>query len=43
MIDKPNTVDAEQLTRARKDLESVIQLSALIKKDADKLKIAKQN
>ena len=37
MIENPNTVDAEQLTRARRDLESLIQLSGLIKKDADKL------
>jgi hypothetical protein len=37
MIENPNTVDAVQLTRARHDLESVIQLSSLIKKDADKL------
>jgi len=37
IIENPNTVDAEQLTRARKDLESLIQLSGLIKKDADKL------
>ena len=37
IIENPNTVDAEHLTRARRDLESVIQLSGLIKKDADKL------
>ena len=37
MIENPNTVDAIQLTRARRDLESLIQLSGLIKKDADKL------
>jgi hypothetical protein len=37
VIENPNTVDAVQLTRARHDLESLIQLSALIKKDADKL------
>ena len=36
VIENPNTVDAEQLTRARRDLESLIQLSGLIKKDADK-------
>jgi len=36
-IENPNTVDATQLTRARRDLESLIQLSGLIKKDADKL------
>jgi len=37
IIENPNTVDAEQLTRARRGLESLIQLSGLIKKDADKL------
>jgi hypothetical protein len=37
IIENPNTVDAEQLIRARRDLESVVQLSGLIKKDADKL------
>jgi hypothetical protein len=37
IIENPNTVDAAQLPRARHDLESLIQLSALIKKDADKL------
>lgn len=37
IIEKPNTVDAQQLIRARRDLESLIQLSGLIKKDADKL------
>ena len=37
IIENPNTIDAVQLTRARRDLESLIQLSALIKKDADKL------
>ena len=37
MIENPNTVDAQQLVRARRDLESFIQLSGLIKKDADKL------
>jgi hypothetical protein len=37
MIENPNTVDAQQLIRARKDLETLIQLSGLIKKDADKL------
>jgi len=37
IIENPNTVDALQLTRARRDLESLIQLSGLIKKDADKL------
>ena len=37
VIETPNTVDAKQLTQARRDLESLIQLSGLIKKDADKL------
>src|ERR1041384_4594292 len=36
MIENPNTVDANQLVRARRDLESLIQLSGLIKKEADK-------
>lgn len=37
IIENPNTIDANQLVRARRDLESLIQLSGLIKKDADKL------
>jgi len=37
IIENPNTVDAVALPRARHDLESMIQLSGLIKKDADKL------
>jgi len=36
-IEKPNTVDAQQLTRAKRDLEGLIQLSGLIKKEAEKL------
>ena len=36
-IANPNTINAEQMTKARKDLETVILLSARIKKDADKL------
>lgn len=36
-IENPNTIDAEQLIKARHDLELVIQLSEQIKKDADKL------
>lgn len=36
-IENPNTVDAEQLTKARHDLEDMIQLSGQIKKDADRL------
>ena len=42
MIENPNTVDAQQLIRAKRDLESFIQLSGLIKKDADKLRKEKQ-
>lgn len=37
VIETPSTVNAEQLIRARRDLESLIQLSEQIKKDADKL------
>ena len=37
IIETPSTVEADQLTRARRDLESLIQLSGLIKKDADHL------
>jgi hypothetical protein len=40
-IENPNTVDAQQLTKARRDLESVIQTSGQIKKDADKLRTKK--
>jgi hypothetical protein len=36
-IEHPNTIDANQLAKARTDLEGVIQLSGQIKKDADKL------
>ena len=36
-IENPNAIDAEQFTKARRDLETLIQLSGLIKKDADKL------
>lgn len=36
-IENPNTVDAEQLKRARHDLDSMIQLSGQLKKDADRL------
>jgi hypothetical protein len=36
VIANPNTVDAEQLTNARRDLESLIQLSGHIKKEAGK-------
>ena len=34
VIEHPNTVDAQQLTNARRDLESVIQLSGHLKKEA---------
>lgn len=37
MIENPNTVDAQQLVRAKRDLEGFIQLSGLIKKNADRL------
>lgn len=36
VIENPNTVDAQQLSNARRDLESLIQLSGHIKKEADK-------
>jgi hypothetical protein len=36
-IENPNTINAEQMAKARKDLESLILLSGQIKKDADKL------
>ena len=36
-IENPGTINVEQMTKARKDLETVIQLSGRIKKDADKL------
>ena len=42
MIENPNTVDAQQLVRAKRDLEGFIQLSGLIKKDADRLGKEKQ-
>jgi hypothetical protein len=38
IIEKPGTVDAEQLGIARKDLQSVVEISDAIKKQADKLK-----
>ena len=38
IIDKPGTVDAQQLGKARKDLQSVVEISDAIKKQADKLK-----
>ncbi len=36
-IENPNTINVEQMKKARLDLESLIQLSGRIKKDADKL------
>ena len=38
IIEKPGTVDAQQLGNARKDLQSVVEISDAIKKQADKLK-----
>lgn len=36
IIETPGTVDAQQLEKARRDLDSVVQLSGYIKKRADK-------
>ena len=38
IIENPGTVDAQQLEKARKDLQSVVELSEAIKKRADKQK-----
>jgi hypothetical protein len=38
IIEKPGTVDAQQLGNARQDLQSVVEISDAIKKQADKLK-----
>ena len=38
IIEKPGTVDAQQLGKARKDLQSVVEISLAIKKQVDKLK-----
>ncbi|HEY8185767.1 MAG TPA: hypothetical protein VIF64_06845 [Pyrinomonadaceae bacterium] len=38
IIETPGTVDAQQLEKARRDLESVVQISGYIKKRADKQK-----
>jgi len=38
IIDKPGTVDAQQLGNARKDLQSVVEISEATKKRVDKLK-----
>lgn len=37
IIETPNTVNADELAKARRELESLIQLSGQIKKDADRL------
>jgi len=37
-IENPNTINVEQMTKARRDLESLIELSGRIKQDADKLR-----
>jgi hypothetical protein len=41
VIEQPNLIDAEKLATAKRDLESVIQLSAQLKRDADLLKAQK--
>jgi hypothetical protein len=38
IIEKPGTVDAQQLEKARGDLQNVVELSDAIKKHADKQK-----
>ena len=38
VIEKPGTVDAQQLERARRDLQSVVEVSDAIKKQVDKQK-----
>jgi hypothetical protein len=38
IIEKPGTVDAQQLGKARKDLQSVVEISDALKKQADKMK-----
>jgi len=38
IIEKPGTVDAQQLGKARKDLQSIVELSDAIKKQVDKQK-----
>jgi hypothetical protein len=38
IIEKPGTVDAQQLGKARKDLQSIVELSDAIKKQANKQK-----
>jgi hypothetical protein len=41
IIDTPGTVDAQQLEKARRDLESVVRVSGAIKKSADRQKKAR--
>jgi len=36
IIDKPGTVDAQQLGKARRDLQSIVELSDEIKKQVDR-------
>ena len=36
IIEKPGTVDAQALDKARKDLQSIVELSDVMKKEADK-------
>lgn len=38
IIDQPGTVDAQQLENARRDLQSVVEISDAIKKQVDKVK-----
>lgn len=38
IIEKPGTIDAQQVGNARKDLQSIVELSDAIKKQADKRK-----
>ncbi|HKP80449.1 MAG TPA: hypothetical protein VJT69_00455 [Pyrinomonadaceae bacterium] len=37
-IENPNTINVDQMKKARRDLESLIELSGRIKKEADKLR-----
>ena len=41
VIAQPQLIDVEKMTAAKRDLESVIQLSAHLKRDADLLKVQK--
>ena len=38
IIEKPGTVDADQLEKARNDLQSMVEISDAIKKEVDKPK-----